>query len=103
MDTKVKTIDAPAMVTPYKLSTHDRVVVNSPGAPPVWTRYYELKTHRPLFCDRDSRMLYSLADVPRERRDGYGWYTYNPQKVLDYSEWQQQWAPGKNVLAKAAK
>lgn len=99
--TRVKTIPAPRMVTPFRVSVTDRIVVEDPTAPPIWTRYYELKTHKPLFCDRDSRMLYSLADVPRERRDGYGWYTYNPQKVLNkYPEWQKQWAPDKNVLAK---
>lgn len=101
--TRVKTIAAPRMVTPFRVSVTDRVTVEDTTAPPIWTRYYELKTHRPLFCNRDSKVVYSLADVDRERRDGYGWYTYNPQKVLDkYPEWQQKWAPGKNVLAKAA-
>lgn len=89
-DTKVQTIDAPEMVTPFTVSKHDKVVVNSPGAPAIWTRYYELKTHRPLFCNRDSKVVYSLAEVERERRDGYGWYTYEPQKVLDrYVAWKK--------------
>jgi hypothetical protein len=40
-----------------------------------------------------------LAEVDRERRDGYGWYTYEPQKILNqYPKWQQQYAPAKNVL-----
>jgi PelA/Pel-15E family pectate lyase len=88
LNTKVQVVDAPEMITPFTVSKHDRIVVNSPGAPPVWTRYYELKTHRPLFCNRDSKVVYSLAEVERERRDGYGWYTYEPQKVLDeYAKW----------------
>jgi PelA/Pel-15E family pectate lyase len=92
MDTRVKTIKAPTMQTPYRVSTTDRVVVTEPNAPPIWTRYYELKTHRPLFCNRDSKIVYSLAEVDRERRDGYGWYTYSPQKVLNlYPEWQKKW------------
>lgn len=89
-DTKVVMVDAPEMTTPYTVSKHDRVVVRSPGAPPIWTRYYELKTHRPLFCNRDSKLVYSLAEVDRERRDGYAWYTYEPQKVLDrYEKWKE--------------
>ena len=45
------------------------------------------------------KIVYSLAEVDRERRDGYGWYTYEPQKVLNaYSSWQQKWAKDKNVL-----
>jgi PelA/Pel-15E family pectate lyase len=92
-NTRVKTIAAPKLQTPYKVSVSDRVVVIDSTAPAIWTRYYELKTHRPLFCNRDSKYVYSLAEVARERRDGYGWYTYDPQKVLDaYSNWQKKWA-----------
>lgn len=91
-DTKVLTVDAPEMVTPYTVSKHDKLVVNSPGAPPIWTRYYELKTHRPIFCNRDSKIVYTLAEVDRERRDGYAWYTYEPQKVLNrYEAWKKKW------------
>lgn len=93
MDTKVITINAPEMITPFTVSKHDKVVVKSPGAAPIWTRYYELKTHRPLFCNRDSKVVYSLTEVDRERRDGYGWYTYEPQKVLKaFSEWIKRWS-----------
>ena len=100
-NTRVKTIPAPRMVTPFRVSVTDRVVVTDTTAPPIWTRYYELKTHRPLFCNRDSKYVYSLAEVLRERRDGYGWYTYAPQNVLDhYHEWQQKWASDNDVLAK---
>lgn len=99
LNKRVRTVAAPPLQTPYKVSTTDRVVENDPGAPPIWTRYYELKTHRPLFCNRDSKVVYSLAEVDRERRDGYAWYTYAPQKVLDrYGSWQKKWAPEKNVL-----
>lgn len=92
LHTKVLTIDAPEMITPFTVSRHDKVVVNSPGGPPIWTRYYELKTHHPVFCNRDSKVVYSLAEVERERRDGYGWYTYEPQKVLNaYPEWKKKW------------
>jgi PelA/Pel-15E family pectate lyase len=99
LNTRVKVIPAPTMQTPFRISKTDRVVVQEAGAPPIWTRYYELKTHRPLFCNRDSKVVYSLAEVDRERRDGYAWYTYAPQKVLDsYHQWQKKWAPANDVL-----
>ena len=92
-NTRVQTIPAPRMVTPFRVSVSDRVVVTDSTAPPIWTRYYELKTHRPIFCNRDSKIVYSLAEVLRERRDGYGWYTYDPQQVLNaYPEWKQKWS-----------
>lgn len=92
-------------VTPvkYRWSTIriDRVVIEDSSAPPIWTRYYEQETDRPLFCNRDSKVVYSLAEVLHERRGGYSWYTYDPQEVLDkYPEWQKKWAPDKNVLLK---
>jgi PelA/Pel-15E family pectate lyase len=89
---RVKTIAAPEMVTPYRISTTDKIVVADDNAPVIWTRYYELKTHQPLFCNRDSKVVYSLAEVERERRDGYAWYTYAPQKVLDkYPAWAKKY------------
>jgi PelA/Pel-15E family pectate lyase len=99
LHTRVKTIDAPPLKTPYLTTTKDRIVVDDPTAPPIWTRYYELKTHRPMFCNRDSSIVYALADVLRERRVGYGWYTYAPQKVLDqYSGWRKKYKVGKNIM-----
>lgn len=100
IETRVKTIPAPDLVTPYLVSKTDKVVEHDPSAPPIWTRYYELKTHRPLFCNRDSKVVYSLAEVERERRVGYAWYTYAPQKILNrYPDWQKKWASDRNVLA----
>lgn len=98
-NTRVKTIQAPPEKSQWRTSTSDRVVVVDATAPPIWTRYYELGTEKPLFCDRNSKLLYSLAEVSRERRSGYSWYTYAPKEVLDkYPEWQKKWAPEKNVL-----
>lgn len=88
MNTVVKTVQAQPQASSYRVSRTDRVVVTDSAAAPIWTRFYELKTHRPMFCNRDSKVVYSLAEVDRERRDGYGWYTYSPQQVLNkYPEW----------------
>jgi len=100
-NTRVKTIPASRTITPFRVSVSDKVIEYDPSAPPTWTRFYELKTHRPIFCDRDSKIVYSLAEVARERRDGYGWYVYSPQQVLDkYPEWQNKWAFNNDVLKK---
>lgn len=98
-NTRVETFDAPQFESKYMTVTKDNRVVTDPTAPPIWTRYYELGTGKPLFCDRDSKYLYSMAEVSRERRVGYAWYTYNPEKVLKkYPEWQKKWAPTTDVL-----
>lgn len=96
---RIETFAAPEMITPYRISRTDKRVLYDSMAPPIWTRYYELVTHRPLFCNRDSKVVYSFAEVDRERRDGYGWYTYAPKKAFEqYRIWQKKWAPGKNML-----
>jgi len=86
---RIKTIEAPELKSQWKTFNYDRIAVVDSTAPPIWTRYYELGTHKPLFCDRNSKYLYSLAEVSRERRSGYSWYLYSPQKVLDkYPVWK---------------
>ncbi|WP_346863491.1 pectate lyase [uncultured Draconibacterium sp.] len=98
-NTRVEMFKAEPMESKYKTVTIDKKVVTDESAPPIWTRFYELGSGRPLFCDRNSKFLYSLAEVSRERRAGYGWYTYAPQEVLDkYPDWQKKWAPEQNVL-----
>ena len=96
---RVETIKAPTVIYKYRTSSTDRIVVKDPKAPRIWARFYELGTNRPFFSGRNSKPVYSLAEVERERRDGYGWYTYAPDEVLSaYPSWQKKWAPGSNVL-----
>lgn len=92
LHTRIKTVPATAMQTPFRISKTDKIVVVDFSAPPIWARYYELGTHRPLFCNRDSKVVYSLDKVERERRDGYGWYSYAPQNALNrYPAWEKKW------------
>ena len=100
-NTRVKTIQAPPEKSQWRTVTTDRIVVTDSTAPPIWTRFYEIETERPLFSDRNSKLLYSLAEVGRERRSGYGWYTYAPMAALvKYPEWQKKWVPEMDVLKK---
>jgi len=68
----------------------DRVVVQDPAAPPLWARFYELGTGRPLFVDRDGVPKYALADIGSERRNGYAWLGNWPAALLEreHPEWK---------------
>lgn len=57
--------------------------VPSPGAPPLWARFYEPGTTTPIFGDRDRTIHYDLAEVSSERIAGYAWYTDAPGRVLE--------------------
>ncbi len=71
-------------------SGHDRVVVDDAAAPPIWARFYELGTNRPIFSGRDGVIRYRLAEIELERRTGYAWYTTAPAKLLgeDLPSWR---------------
>jgi PelA/Pel-15E family pectate lyase len=66
----------------------DCKLVPRPGAGPVWARFYELGTSRPIFSDRDGVVRYRLEEVGEERRRGYAWYSTRPAAALRaYEAW----------------
>ena len=49
----------------------------------------DLATNAPMFSDRDGRIVRTMAEVGKERRAGYRWYSDEPQRVLDrYAAWR---------------
>ncbi|RPI70666.1 MAG: pectate lyase [Ignavibacteriales bacterium] len=90
---KVEEVDSTHTEFIYHSTDKDKVVIEDPNAPPIWARFYELGTHKPLFCKRDGTIVYTMAEVERERRTGYAWYIDWPQEVLDlYPEWKRKYA-----------
>ncbi|HZF41500.1 MAG TPA: pectate lyase [Blastocatellia bacterium] len=72
----------------------DRVVVEDANAGPLWARFYDINTGRPIFSGRDGVVKYSLAEIEQERRTGYNWYTKAAAELLekDYPAWHLKWA-----------
>jgi len=70
----------------------DRVVVKDPAAEPIWARFYEIGSNRPVFVGRDSVVKYSVAEIEHERRVGYSWYVDTPARLLqkEYPAWKKQ-------------
>ena len=81
---------------------YDKVIIKDVTAPPIWARFYQIGTNRPIFCGRDGKIKYHMAEIEHERRTGYSWYSYGPAGLLDkdYPAWQKKWATEKNVLSK---
>lgn len=65
-------------------------VVKDKAAPPIWARYYEFETTKPIFIGRDSVIKYDVAEIEAERRNGYAWYVDSPADLLekDYPKWK---------------
>lgn len=60
----------------------DRWIVEDPDADPLWARFYEIGSNRPIFSGRDGVIRYALAEIELERRLGYSWYVTAPASVL---------------------
>ena len=68
----------------------DRVVVQDPNGGPIWARFYEIGSNRPVFVGRDGVVKYSVAEIEQERRTGYNWYVDAPAKLIqDYPGWKK--------------
>lgn len=87
----VKTVEAEEKEFLYHKTNKDRVVVEDPSAPRIWARFYELGTHKPIFVGRDGVVKYSMKEIGRDRRTGYGWYTYAPEYAINhYNNWRKK-------------
>jgi PelA/Pel-15E family pectate lyase len=65
------------------------------GAGPIWARYYEIGTDRPLFGDRDKSIHYDVSEISQERQNGYSWYNDGPAKALRmYEDWRTRHVHG---------
>jgi PelA/Pel-15E family pectate lyase len=71
----------------------DKIVIQDPTAPPMWARFYEIGTNRPIFADRDGVAKRELSAIGYERRNGYAWLGYWPQPLLEkeYPAWRRKW------------
>jgi len=71
---------------------HQRVA--QPGAGPIWARYYEIDSPRPIFGDRDRSIHDDVNELSAERRNGYAWYGTRPAEALaTYAGWARRHPP----------
>lgn len=64
-----------------------------PGAGPLWARFYEIGTDRPIFGDRDGSVHYDVRKITRERQIKYAWYIDDPADMLKrYAKWRERYS-----------
>lgn len=69
-----------------------RFLVVQPGAGPLWARFYDVKTLKPVFGDRDKSLHDDVNEISLERRNGYNWWGTAPVKALAaYDAWAAKW------------
>jgi PelA/Pel-15E family pectate lyase len=75
----------------YQRGPQGRELVASPGAGPIWARYYQIGTNIPIFGDRDKSIHDNVRELSKERQNGYSWYSPESQRALDHFEkWNQE-------------
>lgn len=77
---------------------YDLHVIPDPSAPPIWARFYDLHSNKPIFCSRDGIPKSSIDQISYERRNGYSWLGYYPKSLLasDYPKWKAQFSQPQN-------
>lgn len=69
----------------------ESVVIDDKAAPPIWARFYQIETMRPIFIGRDAVIKYDVMQIEAERRNGYAWYVDSPADLLaDYPKWRER-------------
>lgn len=69
----------------------DKIIVPDADAPPLWARFYQIGTNRPIFSGRDGVIKYDITQIEHERRNGYSWYGYSGREVLrQWPKWKQE-------------
>ncbi|HVW06988.1 MAG TPA: pectate lyase [Bryobacteraceae bacterium] len=67
----------------FERGPNGRTLTSAPGAGPIWSRYYEIGSNRPIFGDRDKSIHDDVNEISLERRNGYSWYNAGPKTALD--------------------
>jgi len=86
---KIKGKDVVYIDAPELKGDKDRVVVKDENADPLWARFNEIGTGRPMFVGRDGVVEDSLEKIQHERRMGYSYLGNYAGALLneDYPKW----------------
>lgn len=63
-----------------------RKLVDKPGAGPLWSRNYDIRTGQPIFGDWDKSIQDDVNNISKGRRNGYAWFTPAPQQAIKAHE-----------------
>lgn len=71
----------------------DRVMIEDADAGPLWGRFYDIATNKPIFVGRDGVPHDKLSDIEHERRMGYSYVGPYARVLLEreYPEWRKKW------------
>lgn len=74
--------------TDEKGEQHKRLV-DDPSAPPIWPRFAEIGTNKPLFTGRDGVVKYDISQIDSERTMHYRWFgNWGGRVAEEHAKWK---------------
>lgn len=69
----------------------DRIMVADSTGGPLWGRFNDIRTGRPIFVGRDGKIKYHLNEIERERRVNYNYIDNYAEDLLNkkYPKWEK--------------
>jgi PelA/Pel-15E family pectate lyase len=69
----------------------NNVLISDKSAGPIWARFYQMDSMKPIFIGRDGVIKYHVMEIEAERRNGYAWYVDGARDLLerDYPRWKK--------------
>lgn len=76
----------------WERNNGENAAIRDKDAPPIWARFYQIETMKPIFSGRDSIIRYDVSEIERERRNGYAWYVSAPRELVEkeYPVWRRK-------------
>ena len=72
----------------FEKGANGRMLTAREGAGPIWSRFYEIGSDRPIFGDRDKSIHDDVNEISLERRNGYSWYNAGAKTALErFAAW----------------
>ncbi len=90
-DSKITGKKVEWIVDENREENRDRIVIDDENAEPLWARFYEIGTNKPMFVGRDGEIKDQLSEIEHERRIGYSYLKNYAQELLEkeYPEWKK--------------
>ena len=70
----------------------NRLVREKPGAGPLWARFYQIETNKPIFVGRDGKLKETHNEIEYERRINYSYLGNYAEDLLKnkYPAWEKK-------------
>jgi len=78
---------------------YNLVVVEDETAPPLWARFYEIGTNKPMFMESDGTVRDTFDELTYPTRVSYNWLVDEPAPLLyeEYPAWKESHQQGTGV------